>query len=186
MNTEPKVLSLSIKKKGITVTYLDRRLNDEEQIIETEVKATLHVEPHDDLTEAMKMLAPHYAMLTEREEYDARTVRSKREVEAASNEYKVGGVLWKTGKNYEGVMIHGHKVLSTGHACPALARLVRLNDPDESYPLADQLEEAVMAVEVEVKALLRGKAKRPAQTSITDPDQLVNDEQGEYAENERD
>jgi hypothetical protein len=73
MNTEPKVLSLSIKKKGITVTYLDRRLNDEEQIIETEVKA-----------------------------------------------------------------------------------------------------------------LLRGKAKRPAQTSITDPDQLVNEEQGEYAENERD
>ena len=168
------------KKKGVLVTYSKQYSDDTGAVITVDAPSEFHaVEPHRDLKNLFDRLSMHYAALTEREKFKDASFGKDEEVQRCVGMYPVGSVQWKEGKNYVGVMMHGHKVLSTGHACNSLTRLVTFNDEDSNYDFADQLEELTDSIRDEVVLLLSGKHAPPAQTSITDADQQEVEEEVE-------
>lgn len=159
---EPRILSFKLirkgKRRGVEVTSEAEYVDGKGAIVKIESPAQFHkVEAHPDLLALMHQLSPHYAFLTEREEFDAGEAIKPETVLRCASQYPVGSFQWKSGKDWSGCMMHGHKVLSTGHACPALTRLVRFNSPNDGYALSDELEELSEDIRKEVVALLGGK-----------------------------
>lgn len=181
----PKLKSFKLnakkgKKRGIEVQFTRVDVDANGKPFNVDTPGQFHeCIPHADLVALFRKLSPHYAMLTEREEHDESTLENAAEIERTSAKYPCGSIQWKEGENWSGVQFHGAAVLSTGHHCNALTRLVKFNSPTPDYPLADQLEELAQAIEAEALLCLSGKhgepppvAKAdPAQTAITDPDQ---------------
>lgn len=170
------------KKQGVLVTHEHQYVDHSGAIVPVTTPSQFHqVIPHQDLIALWDRLSIHYAAITEREEHDDSTIANEGEIERCATEYPVSSIQWKDGKNYTGIMFHGHKVLSTGASCNALTRLVKFNDETEPYELADQLQELSDAIRAEVEALLNGKHAKPAQTNLTDPDQAIPEEEEQEA-----
>ncbi len=180
----PKILSFKVvkkgKRRGVEVTHEQQYVDTKGSIVNIESPKQFHaVEPHEDLSRLMLKLSPHWAMLTEREEFDEASIENAGVIERAAADYPVTSILWKEGKNWNGVQVHGHKVLRTGHAANTLTRLVKFNTPNDGYALLDELEELTEQMRAEVALLLGGKHAKPAQTSLTDPDQAEDGDNGD-------
>lgn len=180
--TEPTVSSFKLVRKGkrvgVEVTHTHQYVDAAGNTVSVESPAQFHrVEPHPDLLALMHQLSPHYSNLVEQSEHGSKECVSKNVVEEASSQFPVRCVIFKDGKGYTGVQLSGYKKLSTGHACNMLTRLVKFNDPSDAYELTDELQEVVEGVRAEVVSLVGGKHAKPAQTSITDPEQVEEPEE---------
>lgn len=153
------------------MVYLHRYVDGNGAVIEAEQSGLHHVEPHPDLLAVMAALSPHFANLVEAEDYGSKECAAEKIVESASAEFPVKGCIFKKTDKYEGCQLSGFRKLSTGHACNMLTRLVKFNEASEQYDLADELAEVVERLRAETVLLLGGKHAKPAQTTITDPEQ---------------
>lgn len=163
------------KKRGVLVQFKRTDVTDKGTTINVDTPGQFfELIPHPDLVNLFKQLSPHYALITEREDHDDSTIARPDEVERCAARFPCGSIQFKEGENWSGVQWHGAFVLSTGHHCNSLTRLVKFNQPNPDYPLADELQELCEKIEAEIHLCIDGKVGEPppkgdpAQTSITD------------------
>lgn len=171
LQQEPRITSITLvhkgKKKGVEVTHEMELTGSAGETYTVKSPRQFHrVEPHPDLKAALDKLSPHLSNVVEMTEHDGDTVKKAKTVRAAADEYPITSVYFRGGKGYIGVQLEGYRTLSTSDPLPLKTRVVRFNDPSESYGLAAELQAATEAVQAEARALLGGKHEQPAQQSL--------------------
>lgn len=174
-------MSVKLKNGSVEVSFVDKYLDETSNtVVENDASASLHIDPHPDLLSAMKALSPHFAALCEQQDTPIAKLNDPATIEKLGDKFPVRGVIFKATDKYQGVQLSGHRKLSTGHVTNMLTRLVKFDDPAESYEPWDYLQGAVDTVRKEaIAALVEGKRQKPAQMTIEDVDPTGDDDGGD-------
>lgn len=170
------------KTRGIEVTHTDQYVDDAQNIMEVIAPKNFYkYEPHRDLTIRIDRLAPHFAAITEWKEFSGPMdlVKAKT-VKEVAEQFEVRCVIFKEGKDWQGVMLSGHRKQESGHALNMLTRLVKFEDEADKYPYAEDLQTLCDEIRAEVVEFVKGKHGDPINpTLFTKPSDEPGDGDGD-------
>lgn len=164
----PDVIAVRVKNDHMRVVWTDNVLDANGNTVRNEVDTKYRYEPHPDLAEELRKLAPHLAFLTEQETGDGFPGWTDERVRAVSDNYVVRGVKFirKDGKDI-GVSLNGYRKLNRGTPLNIVAPVVRFQSEGEGYEYADHVEELSDNFKMEVLKYLDGsKRAEEGQTTL--------------------
>lgn len=166
----PRILSVKVAKDHLKVLWEDTVIEaGSGKSVRNEVEKKFRHEPHEDLANELKKMAPHLAFLTE---YESQATMERfeamddAEVEELSSRYAVRTVLFRHKDSGDTLQLGGYRVLRSKRVSNVLASPVRFQSEAEEYPYADHLEEIADDLRKEVVEYMAGKRASEGQITM--------------------
>lgn len=166
----PEILLVKVKNDGLEITWNDPVVEAGGKNVMNQVTKTFRHEPHLDLVDLLKRLAPHLAFLTEYETdaiIDGFESLSDAQMTEIEERYTTRGIRFKSNNGTTEIHLNGYRKLKRrGGVSNVLANKVRFQSEGESYPYADHLEELADELRTELVEFMGGKRAPDGQITL--------------------
>lgn len=136
----------------------------------TKIKANADAIVHDDLSQAIQALVPHYVLLTEMKKKPdvVKSIDLDQMPEDLLKKFKVKGVTIEDNKGDISYKISGYKILKNGRTVAFETPKISMNVSEEDqYEFFDKLEQQIELIKEEVLEYMDGKEAVVDQTKMT-------------------
>lgn len=143
--------------------------------VNTKVKASSDAIIHEDLSNAMQALVPHFVLLTEMRRKNPELVKAMDLgdiPEEILKKYKVKGLSIDENKGDTKYKISGCKILGNGKVVNFDTPGTTRGSDDNEYEFFDKLEQQIEVIKEEVLEFMNGKHGVSNQTSMFDEDEF--------------
>ena len=135
----------------------------------TKIKASADSPIHDDLSDAMQGLVPHFVLVTEMKKKPevAKVIDLKQLPEKLLSKYKVTGIVIDDNKGDISYKISGFKILNTGRTVGfETPKINEVTSEEDQYEFIDELISQVELIKEEMLEYMQGKEAKRQQTSM--------------------